>query len=86
MKMKINSQLEFSHLNGHGCLSLERPQRRPQRAAFWFARMRQVVERAIDWRPAPPPRPEQVWFPGANACAEEAPVKTHTSREHQLSA
>jgi hypothetical protein len=31
-------------------------------ANWWFARMRQVVDRARDWRPAPPARPEQMWF------------------------
>ena len=55
-------------------LSLNNPQprtgaalaRRPRsRAQWWFARMRQVVERARDWQPAPPARPEQTWLPGA---------------------
>jgi hypothetical protein len=29
---------------------------------WWFQRMRQIVDRALDWQPAPPPRPEQIWF------------------------
>lgn len=35
-------------------------QRRPSRARWWFARMRRVVDLALDWRPAPAPRPEQI--------------------------
>jgi hypothetical protein len=31
---------------------------------WWFQRMRQIVDRAFDWQPAPPPRPEQIWFSG----------------------
>ena len=33
---------------------------------WWFERMRQIVDRAFDWQPAPPPRPEQTWFPGTH--------------------
>ena len=33
--------------------------RNPQ---WWFDRMRQIVDRALDWQPAPPPRPEQISF------------------------
>jgi hypothetical protein len=25
--------------------------------------MREVVDRAVDWQPAPPARPEQIYFP-----------------------
>jgi hypothetical protein len=39
-----------------------RPGRAP-RALWWFDRMRQIVDRAMDWPPAPPRRPEQIWFP-----------------------
>ncbi len=30
---------------------------------WWFERMRQIVDRALDWQPAPAPRPEQISFP-----------------------
>jgi hypothetical protein len=33
------------------------------RAMWWFERMREVVDQAIDWSPAPPPPPEQILFP-----------------------
>ena len=36
--------------------------RRKQRAQWWFAQMRQVVDAAMDWRPEPPARPEQVYM------------------------
>jgi hypothetical protein len=35
---------------------------RIQRAAWWFAEMRRIVDRAMDWQPAPPPPPEQEWL------------------------
>ncbi len=35
-----------------------------RRAQWWFRRMRQIVDGALDWQPAPPPRPEQVLLPG----------------------
>jgi hypothetical protein len=35
--------------------------RNPQ---WWFQRMRQIVDHALDWPPAPAPRPEQIDFPG----------------------
>lgn len=40
-------------------------QQKQKRAQWWFHRMRQIVERATDWQPAPPPRPVQIWFPVA---------------------
>jgi hypothetical protein len=52
-------------------LSLEKPaalhphvrqHRRRQRARWWFDRMRQVVDRALDRRPASEPKPEQIYF------------------------
>ena len=39
------------------CPSIHNPQ-------WWFQRMRQIVDRALDWQPAPAPRPEQIDFPG----------------------
>jgi hypothetical protein len=60
-----NAQLElsFGALRVHPMLTnTRRPSiRNPQ---WWFQRMRQIVDRALDWQPAPPPRPEQIDFPG----------------------
>jgi hypothetical protein len=36
------------------------------RANWWFAKMREAVENAMDWPAASQPRPEQIWMPGAN--------------------
>jgi len=59
----MTEQMEFG-LNGpRHCASANRRQRRLSRANWWFQRMRDVVDKAIDWKPAPPPRPEQTWFP-----------------------
>jgi len=41
------------------------PESRIARAAWWFAQMRDVVERAMDWNAIGEPRPEQIWIPGA---------------------
>ena len=71
-----NGQLEMSFSNGRGCRTVSRRQRRLNRAQWWFQRMRQVVERATDWQPAPPPRPEQIWFSGVHRSPEAAPQLT----------
>jgi hypothetical protein len=55
-------QMELSLAGTPVCRSLARRQPRRNHARWWFDQMRQVVERAIDWEPAPPPRPEQIWF------------------------
>lgn len=39
--------------------------RRLSRAQWWFQRMRQVVDRAVDWHPIPPAPAEQMWLPAA---------------------
>jgi hypothetical protein len=60
MKIK-NDQLEFSLPAQTICPSTGRRQRRLARASLWFNRMRQVVDEAIDHRPAPAPR-DQHWI------------------------
>jgi hypothetical protein len=39
----------------------DRGQRR-ERAQWWFARMRSVVDAAMEWRPEPAGRPAQVYM------------------------
>jgi len=42
-----------------------RVKRRPvsrSRAAYWFDRMRKVVNAARDWQPSPAPRPQQTYI------------------------
>ncbi len=69
-----NGQMEMSFEHGFCTRNRTRRQRRLARASWWFQCMRQVVDRAIDWQPAPPPRPEQTWFPGAHREIELAPA------------
>jgi hypothetical protein len=59
----MNQQMELGIGSMRVCPSVNRYQRRLSRANWWFERMRRVVDRAFDWQPAPPPRPEQIWFP-----------------------
>jgi hypothetical protein len=47
-----------------------RCERRISRAKWWFAHMRQIVDRAMDWEAAAEPRPEQTWLPGAHRHAQ----------------
>jgi hypothetical protein len=61
----FEGQMEMSFGSAAG--SRTRRQHRPSRARWWFERMRQIVDRATDWQPVPPPRPEQIWFPVADA-------------------
>jgi hypothetical protein len=58
----MNNQLElsFDHLLVAPSPALRH--RRASRAQWWFDVMRQIVDRACDWEPAAPPRPEQIWF------------------------
>jgi hypothetical protein len=57
-------QLELAFNGQPGFNIALQPSRRFNRAQWWFAQMRAVVDCALDWKPAPPPRPEQIWFPG----------------------
>jgi hypothetical protein len=57
-----DGQMELSFECGQGRPPAGKRARREGRANWWFERMRQVVDRAFDWKPSPPPRPEQIWF------------------------
>ena len=62
-----DAQLELS-LGNPRATHLPRANRHPSAytSRWWFERMRQIVDRAFDWQPAPPPRPEQIYFPGTH--------------------
>ena len=60
-----DSQLELTLAGASPRRPLIRARGRARRANWWFARMREIVDGACDWQPAPPPRPEQTWFPNA---------------------
>jgi hypothetical protein len=58
-------QLELG-LNGvKRATRIARRENRLARAAWWFGKMRAVVNDAIDWPAAGQPRPEQTFLPGA---------------------
>jgi hypothetical protein len=42
------------------------PRPPPFTSRWWFLQMHQLVDRALDWQPAPPARPEQTWLPGTH--------------------
>ena len=63
--MKNTNQLELGLNNARLVAnSLNHRQRRVSRAKWWFAQMRRAVDKAVDWQPAPPARPEQTWLTG----------------------
>jgi hypothetical protein len=55
----LNGQLELAFGANRQWSVNTRRQRRMTRAQWWFERMREVVERAIEPRPMAPP--EQLW-------------------------
>jgi len=60
-----NQQLELGFNGNQTRIFGRRRETRAVRAQWWFARMREAVENAIDWQAAAQPRPEQMWMPGA---------------------
>jgi len=60
-----NMQMELGFGGAKVTAHAGRREGRIQRAAWWFAHMRQLVDRAVDWQPAGEPRPEQIWLPGS---------------------
>jgi hypothetical protein len=64
-----NEQLELGingnkfRLNGAGRTA---KRGRRARASWWFAQMRNIVSRAMDWETTGQPRPEQIWIPATH--------------------
>ena len=67
-----NEQMELG-FGGVKIAGLTRSQRRLTRAQWWFAHMRRIVDRAMDWPAAAEPRPEQIWLPGTQRGAQISP-------------
>jgi hypothetical protein len=61
-----DKQLELGFNGIQPCANAQRRENRVARASWWFAQMREVVGRAMDWQTVGRPRPEQIWIPGAN--------------------
>jgi hypothetical protein len=55
--------------------------RRLSRANWWFQRMRQLVDRATDWQPALPVRPQQIWLPNTHRAVSVAPEVQPSERQ-----
>lgn len=66
----FDAQLEMSFETKAVCFSGRRS--RQSRAQWWFHRMRQLVDHAIDWPPTPLARPEQMWLPASGLQARSA--------------
>jgi len=61
-QMELSFGTSRRNLGSGPRLAGSRRQRHLNRALWWFRQMRQVVDLATDWQPAPAPRPEQTWF------------------------
>jgi len=57
-----NQQLELGFGGAKTKTLPSRHESRIQRAAWWFARMREAVNNAIDWQSLPPAPPQQEWL------------------------
>ena len=55
--------MELGFNNGTVAVKLVNRRRSAPGANWWFAQMRRVVSLAMEWKPAPPARPEQVYLP-----------------------
>ena len=59
------TQLELELNTRHHRPRHPRQRARVARAQWWFARMHQAVENAVDWRANTPAPAEQIWLTGA---------------------
>jgi hypothetical protein len=66
MTYATDNQLELGFGGIQPRANAARREGRIARAGWWFAQMRDIVGRAMDWEAAGEPRPEQIWIPGAN--------------------
>ena len=63
--MTTDQQLELGFSGGKPARRIARRENRMARAAWWFGKMREVVNGAMEWPPSGQPRPEQTFLPGA---------------------
>ncbi|MEJ0089687.1 MAG: hypothetical protein WDM80_08090 [Limisphaerales bacterium] len=61
-----NEQLELGFNGPPLKIASVKREGRIARTNWWFAKMREAVEGAMDWQTANEPRPQQIWMPGAN--------------------
>jgi hypothetical protein len=60
-----DQQLELGFNAGLRTPRIARREQRMARASWWFNKMREAVNGAMDWPPTNTPRPEQTFLPGA---------------------
>jgi len=60
-----DQQLELGFNAGTRSARSARREQRMARASWWFNKMREAVNGAMDWPPTNSPRPEQTFLPGA---------------------
>jgi len=60
--MNNQQQMELSLAGSNRRPQIVRRERHVNRANWWFEQMRQVVDRDLDWEPAPRFQPEQIWL------------------------
>ena len=58
--MTTQDQLELGLAGANRCPRVMKREARANRANWWFGQMRQVVDRAFEWEPAPRFKPEQI--------------------------
>lgn len=58
--MMTQEQMELGLATANKCPRTAQREQRQTRAHWWFGQMRQVVDRAFDWEPAPRFQPEQI--------------------------
>jgi hypothetical protein len=56
-------QMELGLSRARISADIVRRQQRHSRARWWFNRMRDVVDHAMDWSASSPKRSEQIFFP-----------------------
>ncbi|PWU07954.1 MAG: hypothetical protein C5B50_30605 [Verrucomicrobia bacterium] len=74
-------ELSFSNQAAKSAPAISRPHCR--RAGWWIARMRKIVDRALEWHPAPSPRPEQGWFTGTYRLPQQTLTSVLQSHSNQ---
>lgn len=63
--MTTNEQLELGFNGTQSRIFGRRREQRVDRAKWWFDKMRETVENAMDWQDQMPLQSEQTWMPGA---------------------
>ena len=60
--MMNQKQMELELAGANRCPRVAQRKQRLNRANWWFDQMRQVVDRAFEWDPAPRFQPDQIWL------------------------